>query len=650
MNEPIPQAATTGFQGARVVLFESRMAEAMARSVASHGGEPISAPSLQEIPLDRNRGAFAFAEKLLAGEIDVLICMTGVGTRFLIETLSTRHETAQLVRALSRLTVIARGPKPIRVLKEYGIPVTISVPEPNTWQEIVQALDEDSRSLSLDGRTVAIQEYGVPNDQLIRALKERGAAIVQVPVYRWALPDDTRPMQQAIQRVIDGQVQFALFTNAVQILHVIRVAAEQGLERPFRKSLKRVVVASIGPTTSDALAQCDVGVDFEPTRPKMGPLIDELARRAEVLVKEKTAAPAARTFPSRPDGSEPRALRHQSTFLKACRREPTSFTPVWLMRQVGRYLKEYRDIRNTVPFLELCKRQDLVAELTVMAVEKIKADAAILFSDILLVVEPMGLGLEYRAEDGPVISGRVASSAEIDRLAEIAPDESLSFVFDAVRLTRSALHPAIPLIGFSGAPFTLASYIIEGGTSKSFVETKRLMYTDPGAWRALLAKISRGLVRYLNGQIEAGVDAVQLFDSWVGCLGPRDYREFVLPHTQAVIRGLTPGIPVIHFGTGTGTFLKEMREAGGDIIGVDFRIELDRAWQAIGYEVGIQGNLDPVVLCGPRQEIRTRVQRILEQAAGRPGHIFNLGHGVLPSTPVDHVIAMIEDVHELSRR
>ena len=206
MSEQTLQVAAKGFQGARVVLFESRMAQAMARSVASHGGEPISAPSLQEIPLEKNQDAFAFATKLLAGELDVWICLTGVGTRLLLETLSTRHETAQLVQALSRLTVVARGPKPIRVLKEYGIPVTIAVPEPNTWQELVQALDQDSRSLSLDGRTVAVQEYGITNDQLIRALKQRGAAIVQVPVYRWALPDDTRPILQAIEQVIDGRV------------------------------------------------------------------------------------------------------------------------------------------------------------------------------------------------------------------------------------------------------------------------------------------------------------------------------------------------------------------------------------------------------------------------------------------------------------
>jgi len=349
------------------------------------------------------------------------------------------------------------------------------------------------------------------------------------------------------------------------------------------------------------------------------------------------------------DAPQTRALRHESLFLKACRREPTPVTPVWLMRQAGRYLKEYRDIRNAVPFLELCKRKELVAELTVMAVEKIKADAAIIFSDLLVVVEPLGLQLDYTAEEGPVITGSVATGRDIDRLHELEPAESLAFVFEGVRLTRATLDPAIPLIGFSGAPFTLASYLIEGGTSRSFLNTKRLMYTDAGAWHALMEKMSRGLVKYLNGQIAAGADAVQLFDSWVGCLGPQEYREFVLPHTRAVIHGVTPNVPVIHFGTGTAAFLSQMREAGGDVIGVDFRVDLDEAWKRIGYEVGIQGNLDPAVLCSTREEIRKRVARILAQADGRPGHIFNLGHGVLPTTPVEHVIGLIEDVHELSR-
>ncbi len=321
------------------------------------------------------------------------------------------------------------------------------------------------------------------------------------------------------------------------------------------------------------------------------------------------------------------------------------------MRQAGRYLKEYREIRAKVSFAELCRNKELAAEVAVTAVRKLKADAAILFSDLLLIVEPMGLKLEYSAENGPVITGRIADASAVDRIPEIEPAESLSYVFDAVRLTRESLDSKIPLLGFAGAPFTMASYMIEGGSGNhSFLETKRFMYSDPGAWNGLMGKLVRGLTKYLNGQIAAGADAVQLFDSWIGCLGPEEYRQYVLPHTRALIKGLKPGVPVIHFGTGTASFLKDFRQAGGDVIGIDWRIELNRAWNEIGADAGIQGNLDPAVLCAPREVMRREVKRILLQAAGRPGHIFNLGHGILPQTPEENAIGLVEMVHEMSNK
>jgi uroporphyrinogen decarboxylase len=336
-------------------------------------------------------------------------------------------------------------------------------------------------------------------------------------------------------------------------------------------------------------------------------------------------------------------------FLRACRRQPTPYTPVWLMRQAGRYQPEYRRIRDKVPFLQLCKTPDLAAEVTVNAVERLGVDAAILFADILLILEPMGVQLEFAAGDGPILHNPVRQAADVDRLCEVNPEESLAFVMQAVRKARQHLKPEVPLIGFAGAPFTLASYLIEGGASRTYVRTKSLMYTDASAWHALMDFLSRNLVRYLNSQIAAGAQAVQLFDSWVGHLAPADYCTFVLPHTRAVIANLTPGTPVIHFGTGTSALLEFMREAGGDVIGVDFRVELDHAWQRLG-AVGIQGNLDPVVLYADRTYLQQRVQRILNQASGRPGHIFNLGHGVLPTTPVDNVRALVDYVHTLSER
>lgn len=334
-------------------------------------------------------------------------------------------------------------------------------------------------------------------------------------------------------------------------------------------------------------------------------------------------------------------------FLTACRRGETPYTPVWLMRQAGRYMKEYRDVRARVGFLELCKTPDLVAEVTVTPVERLNVDAAILFADILLLLEPMGVGLEYTT-GGPVIERPVRTGTDIDALRDPAPEESLAYVYAAVRSTRAALAGRVPLIGFCGAPFTLASYLIEGGASRNYIHTKRLFQTDPGAWRALMDRLVEATVSYVNAQIEAGIEALQVFDSWVGCLAPGDYREYVLPHMRRLMAAVTPGVPVIHFGTATSGLLELMREAGSDVMGVDWRVDLDEAWNRVGHDVAIQGNLDPVALFAPPAEIRRRVKDILLRAGGRPGHIFNLGHGILPETPVDHVRAMVDAVHEFS--
>jgi uroporphyrinogen decarboxylase len=321
-----------------------------------------------------------------------------------------------------------------------------------------------------------------------------------------------------------------------------------------------------------------------------------------------------------------------------------------LMRQAGRYMSEYREVRARTSFLELCKTPSLATEVTVTAAERLGVDAAIIFADILLILEPMGIDLEFSKGEGPVIHNPVRTATDVDRLREVEDVGSLEFVFEAISQTRTALKPNIPLLGFSGAPFTLASYICEGGGSKNYVVTKTLMYNDSGAWHSMMSLISRALSRYLNEQIAAGAQAVQLFDSWVGCLSPEDYQEFVLPHTRSVIENIRPGVPVIHFGTGTGTLLELMRDAGGDVIGLDWRVELDEAWRRVGHHVSVMGNLDPVSLFANREYVISQAKKILDQAGGRAGHIFNLGHGILPDTPVDNVIALVDAVHELSSR
>ncbi len=333
-----------------------------------------------------------------------------------------------------------------------------------------------------------------------------------------------------------------------------------------------------------------------------------------------------------------------SLLVKAARREPTPRVPIWLMRQAGRYLPEYRAIRRKTAFLELCKNSDLCAELMIRTVERLGVDAAIIFSDLLPILEPMGLQLEFPGGEGPIIRNPLRSRADVDRLRELQSMEGLEFVIETVRKTRAGLPDHLPVIGFAGAPFTLACYAVEGSASREYARVKAMMYQDPIAWETLMGKLARSVALYLNAQIAAGAQVVQLFDSWVGCLGPEDYRRFVLPHSRATIAAIDKRAPVIHFTTGNPALIPLMSEAGGSVIGVDWRIRLDDAWRAIGYDKGIQGNLDPTVLLAPLAEIQRRTREILEQSAGRPGHIFNLGHGVLPQTPVENVLALIETV------
>jgi len=337
-------------------------------------------------------------------------------------------------------------------------------------------------------------------------------------------------------------------------------------------------------------------------------------------------------------------------FLKACRRQPTEYTPIWLMRQAGRYMKEYRALRKKYSFLEMCKNPDLAAQVTLQPIDKFKLDAAIIFSDILIPLEPMGVEFEFAKGEGPVFHHPLRERKEVEKLRIIEPQEDVSFLMKAIQIVRKELEGKIPLIGFCGAPFTLASYIIEGGQSKNYILTKGLMYQDRPTWDALMEKISEVLIRYLNAQIRSGVQALQLFDSWVGCLGPRDYEEYVLPYSKKVIDGVGKKVPLIHFATSSSTLLELMKQAGGDVIGVDWRVDIGEAWARIGYDVAIQGNLDPVILFGSVDLIEKEVKRILHRVKGQLGHIFNLGHGILPNTPIDHVAALVNMVHEYSSK
>jgi uroporphyrinogen decarboxylase len=337
-------------------------------------------------------------------------------------------------------------------------------------------------------------------------------------------------------------------------------------------------------------------------------------------------------------------------FLKACRREAVDATPVWFMRQAGRYMADYRSLRERHSLLEICRSPDLATEVTLQPVRRIDVDAAILFSDLLLPLEPMGLPFDFVKGEGPQLDRPISDAADIDRLTVFEPREALSHVLAAIGQIQEELDGRVPLIGFAGAPFTLASYAIEGGHSNNFAKTKALMYGHPDAWHRLCEKLADVVSDYLGAQIDAGVDAVQVFDSWVGNLSADDYREFALPHTRRIFDAIRGRVPSIHFGTGTAAILEELRDAGGDVIGVDWRIPVDVAWDRIGFDRALQGNLDPTLLLGPVARMFHQTDDILRRVAGRPGHIFNLGHGILPSTPLEHVQMLAQYVHSASRR
>ena len=337
-------------------------------------------------------------------------------------------------------------------------------------------------------------------------------------------------------------------------------------------------------------------------------------------------------------------------FLKACRREAVDATPVWFMRQAGRYMAEYRALRERHSLLEICRTPDLATEVTLQPVRRIDVDAAILFSDLLLPLEPMGLPFDFVKGEGPQLDRPISDPGDIDRLHVFEPRESLRHVLTAIEQIQDELDRRVPLIGFAGAPFTLASYAIEGGHSNNFAKTKSLMYGHSDAWHRLCEKLVDVVADYLLAQIDSGVDAVQVFDSWVGTLSADDYREFALPHTHRIFEAIAGRVPSIHFGTGTATILEELREAGGDVIGVDWRLPLDVAWDRIGDDRAVQGNLDPTLLLGPVARMFHQTDEILRRIGGRPGHIFNLGHGILPSTPLEHVQMLAQYVHSASRR
>ena len=643
------------FAGLRIASLESRRADDMARLIEKHGGMAFVSPSLREVPIDPNREAIDFAYHVMTGEIGTVILLTGVGFRQLLRAIERHVDRQKFLDAMSDITTICRGPKPVVAMKEVGLVPTFRVPEPNTWRELLKTLDAN---VPLANQTVGVQEYGITNPSLIAGLEARGARVVPLRVYNWDLPTDVGPLEENVRAIANGQRDVLMLTSAHQIVNMLRTAEKLGLMDELRSALKEMVVASIGPTTSEMLYESDLPVDLEPEHPKMGHLVVEAAKRCAEILKHKRStsihsSPILMSDSQSPDstanvthaaaGSHP---SHDSLFLRACRGEPTERTPIWLMRQAGRYMSEYREVRKQRTFLELCKNPMLCSEVMCFAVNKLGVDAAIIFSDLLPILEPLGFDLEFQKGDGPIIHNPIREAADLKRVRELEDPDSLHFVYETVTQTRKDLPAELPLIGFSGSPFTLASYAIEGGGSRQYLATKKLMYSGGTAWDDLMGLLSRAIIAYANRQIAAGAQCIQLFDSWAGCLSPADYRRYVLPHMHTIITSITPGVPVINFATGNPELLPLLKGDRRTVVGVDWRIDLGDAWKKIDFERPVQGNMDPTVLLSSPEIIRSAADAVLQSANNRPGHIFNLGHGVLQYTPVENVIGLVEYVKQ----
>jgi uroporphyrinogen decarboxylase len=640
LSETGSSRPAAGFQGLRVAALESRLAAEMSRLIEKFGGTPFVSPSMREVPIDPNRAAIEFAHRVIAGQIDVVLLLTGVGFRHLLKAIE-RHVDRQLfLDAMTDIVTIARGPKPVVAMREVNLQPTHRVPEPNTWRELLQTIDAH---VPIAQQVVGVQEYGISNKSLIAGLEARGASVLPVKIYQWDFPTDASMLEANVRAIAAGERDVLLLTSAHQVANMLRMAERLNVVDALREALHRTVVVSIGPTTSAMLEEQELPCDLEPPHPKMGHLVQHAAQHAARLVRRKKMVGRVIVQASAA------ALRkdapwYDSLFLKACRREQTPRPPIWLMRQAGRYMAEYRQVRSQLGFLELCRSPTACAEVMATAVDKIGVDAAILFSDLLPILQPMGFDLEFAAGDGPVIHNPIRSGEDLQRVTELEEVSSLQYVFDAVSETRKAIPEAMPLIGFAGAPFTLASYAIEGGGSRNYAHTKRWMYSDEASWHELLGRLARSVANYLNAQIAAGAQCVQIFDSWVGCLHPADYQRYVLPSMHQLIREIAPGVPVINFATGNPMLLPLLRGDSRTVVGVDWRIPINDAWKMIGSDKAVQGNLDQTVLLSTPEAIEHHARDILDRVAGRPGHIFNLGHGILPQTPVENVQHLVRVV------
>jgi len=596
----------------------------------------------------QNAPANEFANRLMTGGLDTIVFMTGVAVRQLINQIARTVPEQRFVDCLIDSTTIAGSPEAAAALRERGVEPAVALDKESTWRDVLIAVDHQSKVTNLN---VAL-ENSCDVHSISAGLEARGANVFRVPIFAMEVPDNTNVVRDVFERIDANEFESILFADAQVAAEFCFLAGQFGRARLTSHLLDRHVVLTSGADPAELLSDHGVPVDFETEADSLQSTIGEVEHKLDEVRQIFQQKHIIRVNMSGPASSstDVNAPWYNSPFMKACRGEPTDVTPIWMMRQAGRYMAEYRAVRDKISFLDLCANSQLCSEVMCTAVEKLGVDAAIIFSDLLPILVPMGCDLEFVKGDGPVIHNPVRTAADVDRIKPLESNDELQFVMDTVTQTRNDLPADMPLIGFAGAPFTLASYMIEGGASRNYANTKALMYSDRGAWDQLMQHLSTSISIYLNGQVAAGAQCLQLFDSWAGCLSFEDYRQFVHPYVQQIIASIPRGVPVINFATGNPALLPLLADTRASVVGIDWRTRLDDAWQTVGYDMSVQGNLDQTVLLTNPDEIRKQAKFVLDQAAGRPGHIFNLGHGILPQTPVDNAIALVDIVHELSSR
>ena len=637
--------ASQEFDGFHFAALSTDNEDLLQQLVSDNGGQISICVCPNDSTKSTDPAIAQVANQLLTGGIEIVIFVTATGVNFFVEQASRKVDRQRLANSLSDITSIAGSAQAAAAFRAHEVEPTITLDRTSSWRDILISIDKQIR---ISNFNVGLEETDSIHG-LSAGLEARGGRVVRIPVYPQSKPVPEQSAIDFFEQIEAGEFHAILFTSAENVARFCFLAKRFGRARLTSHLLDNHIVLAIGAETAELLRDRQFPVDFLTKHADLTTAIEELASQMKDISKQKQVIRNSLSGPAT-SSKDRNAPWYDSPFMKACRGEPTDVTPIWMMRQAGRYMPEYREVRAKVSFLDLCSNPQLCSEVMCTAVKRLGVDAAIIFSDLLPILVPMGMDLEFVKGDGPVIHNPIRTAVDIDRIKPLESNDELHFVMETVTQTRNDLPDDIPLIGFAGAPFTLASYMIEGGSSRNYAHTKKLMYTDPGAWNLLMQHLASSISIYLNGQIEAGAQCLQLFDSWAGCLGFEDYKNFVHPYVKQIIASLPAHVPLINFATGNPALLPLLADTRASVIGFDWRVRLDDAWQTVGYDRAVQGNLDPTVLLADRQEIKKQAKVVLDQAARRAGHIFNLGHGILPQTPVENAIALVDAVHELSQR